>query len=987
MSGEASARPPAVFTIDSGLPFSDALANGLIARFGTGPDLARVTLLVPTRRAVRALRDAFLRETDGVPLLLPVIRPIGDVDEDDLAATEAVTLSAGDSNAALTDLPPAVPGLTRQFRLARLIAAWGGATGQPEIGPAQALQLAGELARFIDQIQTEQLDPAGLEALVPAEFAGHWQRTLAFLRLVTAEWPGLLAADGMVDPAARRNALLQGLAAQWEARPPADPVIAAGSTGTIPASAALLRVVARLPQGAVVLPGLDRHLDDESWGLLDQTHPQFGMSHLLDRIGLARIEVASWPSTTSSRAPLSRMALFSEVMRPAATSERWRDVVVEPTALGGVTRITCPTSREEAGVIALAMRSVLETPGKTVALVTPDRALAHRVAASLLRWGVVVDDSAGTPLAETLPGVFLRLTAAMIAQQQAPVALLAALKHPLAAGGQPTVAFRAMARRLELETLRGMRPAPGFDGLRRALPPDADDLQSLVDRLQQMAMPFADLTGRASLGSFIRAHIAFAEAFAATDSDAGTNRLWQGEAGETLATLLRSAIEGEVHLPPLSLAAYPPLLEALLRGQVVRPRYGTHPRASIWGPLEARLQQADCLILGGLNEGGWPPDPQPDPWLSRPMRAAFGLPQPERRIGLAAHDFAQAAGAAELILTRAEKVDGAPTVPSRWLLRLETLAGAPKDEEKAQAARLLAWSRQLDDMTERAVPLAPPAPRPPLVARPGHLSVTEIETLIRNPYAIYARHVLGLRRLDDIDLSPGAADRGSFLHKVLGEFVHAHPSTLPDDAVQRLFEIGRKHFLPFQDRPGVWAFWWPAFERMAAWFVAAEREHRAVARPLAQEAPGELILPLATRPFRLRARADRIDDLGGSLAIIDYKSGQARSQKQVDVGLAPQLPLEALIAEAGGFAAHGVPAHPVAALQYWTLGGGRTGGSRKSITPPPVAETRTRLLELLAYFERETSAYLAVPRPRLAPAYDDYAHLARVAEWRVGGEE
>lgn len=988
MTGNAGPRPPAVFTIDAGFPFSEALANGLLTRLGTGPDLARVTLLVPTRRAVRAMRDAFLRQTDGVPLLLPVIRPIGDVDEDDLAATEAVTFAASDSDTALTDLPPAVPGLTRQFRLAKLIAAWGSGTGQPEIGAAQALDLAAELARFIDQIQTEQLDPAGLATLVPAEFAGHWQHTLAFLRLVTAEWPRLLAADGMVDPAARRNALLLALATQWETRPPADPVIAAGSTGTIPASATLLRVVSRLPQGAVVLPGLDRHLDDESWGLLDQTHPQFGMRHLLERIGIARSEVMPWPSTTPVRAPLSRIALISEVMRPAATSERWRDVTIAPDALDGVTRVTSPTPREEAGVIALAMREALETPGKTVALVTPDRALAHRVAAALLRWGILVDDSAGTPLMETVPGVFLRLTATMIAVDLAPIALLATLKHPLAAGGMALAGFREMARRLERKTLRGLRPAPGFAGLRRALPPAADDLAEFVARLEQIAQPFAGLRGRVTgIGDLVRAHAAFAESLAATDSEAGAVRLWQGDAGEALAILLRGAVEGEAHLPPLTLAAYPGVLDTLLRGQVVRPRYGAHPRASIWGPLEARLQQADCLILGGLNEGGWPPDPQPDPWLSRPMRGAFGLPQPERRIGLAAHDFAQAAGAAELLLTRAEKVDGTPTVPSRWLLRLETLAGPPRDEERDRAERYRAWQARLDEVAERTPAIAPPAPRPPLAARPDRLSVTEIETLLRNPYGVYARRVLGLRRLDDIDQSPGAADRGNFLHKVLRDFVKQFPTDLLPDAAAHLRMIGQRHFEVYADRPGVWAFWWPAFERMSDWFVAVEQAHRRQARPLAQEATGHIILTELARPVTIHARADRIDQDGESLWIIDYKSGQASGQTKVDSGLAPQLPLEALIAENGGFVSFGVPAHPVVGLEYWTLGGARSTGARKSIKPRPVDYTRAQLLRLLRHFEQTESAYLARPRPRHAPEFDDYAHLARVAEWSVEGEE
>src|SRR5215813_13911473 len=546
-----SDRAARLFTIPPGVSFVDALAAGLLAETSGDPlALARYTILLPTRRARRALDDAFLRQADGRPLLLPRTVPLGDIDPDDVA------LAGGDeameTAPTIADLPPAIPALRRQLLLAQAVQTAGRASGSP-MTIDQATRLAAELARLLDQVQTEQLTFERLRSLVPEDYAAHWQLTLRFLSVLTEQWPRILAAEGCIDPAERRNRALAVQAEVWRRQPPADPVIAAGSTGSIPATAALIGVIADLPTGRVVMPGLDHDLDDETREavLEDPAHPQHGLCLLLRRLAVAPSDVRLWPTAGLPSTPPARAAFVNEALRPAATTERWR--ALPPTiaaALDGVTRIDCAGPQEEAGVIALVLRSVAEKPGKRAALVTPDRGLARRVAAELKRWDVDVDDSAGQPLDQTPPGAFLRLTAEMLAEELAPVPLLAALKHPLAAGGLEAAAFRAWVRRFEMAGLRGSRPAPGFAGLKSALSKqEVAEFGDWLDRFAALAAPLDRLIAlpQAQLGDLIDAHVGFAEGLAASATENGAARLWAGDAGEAAATFianLRQAASG-----------------------------------------------------------------------------------------------------------------------------------------------------------------------------------------------------------------------------------------------------------------------------------------------------------------------------------------------------------------------------------------------------------------------------------------------------------
>ena len=977
---------PVLFTIPAGAPFADLLVRGLLARVGDSPDaLADALVLVPTRRAIRALREAFLRVSEGRSLLLPRMEAIGDIDDDELLLTR-------EENA--VDLAPSIGTVERLAVLTEMVRT------RPEVAgdAGLACRLASSLTTLLDSAALEEVDLQRLDDVVRSDLAIHWQRSLDILEIIRDAWPKHLAARGLADPARRRVQLLRARIAAFTARPPRGLVVAAGSTGSIPATADLLGTIAALPAGAVVLPGLDMALDAESWNAAhdDPAHPQHGLARLLRRIGVERSAVRPWPGAPAATA---RVRLLGEALRPAVTTPAWSHLAKpDRDAFAGLARIEAPTQQDEALLIALAMREAAEIPARTAALVTPDRQLARRVSVELARWGLVVDDSGGVPLLRTPPGAFLRATAAFAIDPGAPVDLLAALKHPFACGGVTRPEFLAATRRLELRALRGLRPGIGLDGLRSAVI-NAEDPESLafVDVLAAAAAPFvaalaADAVAPATL---LAAHIDFME-FLSSPAPPLDTALWSGDAGDALRDALLELETALGAMSPIRGREWPGLIEAMLEARVVRPRLPAHPRLSIWGPLEARLQAADVLVLGGLNEGSWPPEIGDDPWLSRPMRKTLGLPPAERRIGLSAHDFVQAAAGPNLVLSFSRKLDGVPAAPSRWLQRLSAFLGKHPAWAACIDATRLEWVAALDRPSASSR-IARPTPRPPVAARPQKLAVTAIETLVRDPYAIYARHVLGLKPLDALDELPGGADRGTAVHAALRDLLREIGTSLPEDAAALLLKHGRAAYAPLLDRPVVRAIWWPRFERLAQWFIAWERKRRAAgATPLTVETKGVLVLPPAVGGFTLEARADRVDLLSdGRLSILDYKTGRVPSGAEVLAGFAPQLPLEAAIANAAGFP--DLPAVAVGELLHLRLTGGEPPGEEELlaprrdktiVTPDELAtEALDGLIRLIARYADPATPYLARPRVRFLRDRGDYDHLARVAEWSAGGEE
>ncbi len=714
----------------------------------------------------------------------------------------------------------------------------------------------------------------------------------------------------------------------------------------------------------------------------------------------------------------ARERFLSHAFRPAATTERWRTDKDTPPeaeiaeAFSGVTVIEAADPRAEALAIALSLRETIELPGKRAALVTPDRTLARRVAAELARWQIEVEDSAGLPLGDTEAGLLARLVAVAAAERLAPVPLIALLRHALADLG----ALSGDIDLLEIAVLRGPRPAPGA-GLMRAVedargrdfhPRDPrsrlsaenwDSALKLAQTIVEKLQPLLDLAESRlhSVKKLVEVH---RTVLAAIGLDlVRTKREDARKLDEAFASLAKAAAA-----PELSLADYSEALPALLSDQKFRPPIDPASRICILGALEARLLDFDRMVIGGVNEGVWPPEAQNDSWLNRPMRKRLKLDLPERRVGLSAHDFVQSTCAREVVLSRARKQNGVETVASRFLQRIKAIA-----PEKAWSAALergehyLALARVLETPAQRGR-IQRPEPRPPVELRPARLSVTEIEALIRDPYTIYARHVLKLLALEPLDAEPDAAARGTLLHDAIGDFTKEFPEKLPPDALDRLLQFGKQAFAEYEDFPEVVAVWWPRFERVARWFIGQEPERRKNVARIFAETNGRITFAAGGRDFTLSARADRIDLHNDSVVILDYKTGTPPSAKEAIVGLAPQLPLEAAIVRAGGFKEIPAGTH-VADIQIMRLSGGDPPGETSSFHPDEVGGPTKKLFDELKLADLDALAdfslkklkvrleqfadaktpYLPVPRPKWKLRFGEYDHLARIKEWSESG--
>lgn len=976
-------RLAGVYTIPPGRGFLEDLARGLTAAYPP-EDLARTRVYLPTRRACRALTEAFLA-LPGEAGLLPAAYPLGDVEADDLAfqPTEPALAAA---EAAL-DLPPAVSPLRRRFLLARFVQAKQGA----DMPLAAALRLAEALARFLDEMAIERVDPQKIRDLDPGGFAGHWAEVLKFLEIVLERWPELLAAEGRMDPAARREALLDAQAAAWTAAPPDAPLIVAGSTGALPSTRALMQAALTAPLGAVVLPGFDR--DRPESVLAAAGHPQHAMATALDDMKIPPDRVQLWPGA-DSEVGRDRRAFATAALTPAKALAGWAELPrgAFSQAAKGMIRIDAENEDMEARAIAVFLRKHLDRPDARTALATPDRGLARRVAAELRRWNIEADDSAGRPLGETPVGAYLRLVARAFRPGAGAVDRLSLLKHPLAAGGMARARFRRRARALELTAWRSeglQRRTRSFEATAATLEASTETrrraLAPFARRLVDLGAPLLDIEGGTHpFADLLNAHIEVAEAFAATDAASGAETLWRGTDGEAAADLLADALEAADAAPALDASDYADAFDAILADAAVRPPASATAGVAILGVLEARLASFDAVALAGLDEGLWPRPPAADPWFSRTMREEVGLSDPDRRTGLSAHDFWQHLATPHVLLSRSRRRDGAPTKPSRWLERLDAVLAATGDPglgARREADAIAGWAGTLDpDLPPFEIP--DPAPRPPLAARPRRLSVTRVKLLRDDPYAVYARYILGLRSLAALDPPPGVADRGRIVHRIFERFYADWPESLPEDIAAALGAIAAEEFREIADAPAIQAFWRPAFDRAARWAAEVEPARRAdlaIARVEA-EMLGEASFDAPGGRFVVDARADRIDLLaGGALAIVDVKTGAEPSVKELLTAKEPQMPLEAAIARHGGFGTH--QGRPVAELAIWRVGG-QSLPKTVALEAAQVEQARDAawdgLQRLIAGFDDLTTPYLSEPRG--ISGYSDYRGLARRSE-------
>ncbi|UAB88819.1 double-strand break repair protein AddB [Ruegeria sp. SCSIO 43209] len=961
---------PRVFAVPPGADFPKVLVDGLHERFvGQPPDaLARVQLVINTRRMARRVRDLF---DQGPACLLPRLSLVTDLGE----------------SADLAQIPPAIPPLRRRLELTQLIAKL--LDQQPDLAARSSLfDLSDSLAGLIDEMQGEGVSPDAIRQLDVSDMSGHWARAQAFIGIADQF---MESGSEALDAQARQRRVVENLIARWEASPPEHPVILAGSTGSRGTTLMLMQAVARLPQGAMVLPGYDFDQPEHVWSNLDnpltsEDHPQYRFRKLMLGLGLSPDQIRPW--TTDQAPSPARNKLISLALRPAPVTDAWMAEGPLLPDLNGATKdvtlIEAPSPRAEALAIALRLRQAAET-GQTAALITPDRMLTRQVSAALDRWNILPDDSAGLPLQLSPPGRFLRHVAGLFARRLDSEALLTLLKHPLCHDGGDRGSHLLHTRDLELDLRRYGPPFPDSASLTAfAIRTEAPEdwvrwvTQAFCDQYDPTEQPLPDWVARLrTLAEIISA---------GGTGESGT--LWDKNAGQKALAVI-STLEAEAqHGGAMTAHDFADLLGALLAGEEVRDRDAPHPHLMIWGTLEARVQGADLLILGGLNEGSWPEAAAPDPWLNRQMRNEAGLLLPERRMGLSAHDFQQAAGAAEVVLTRATRSDDAETVPSRWLNRMTNLLqGLPEqggtralEAMQARGQRWLDWAEMLEH-APRIAPAHRPSPRPPVAARPRRLSVTEIKRLIRDPYAIYARHVLRLRQLDPLVQAPDALLRGIVIHEVMEQFVR--------DSVLDPALLTRENFLKrakaLLDDHVAWPtarkLWLARLERITDSFLSAEIHRRADGGPVAFEVG--MRLALTPLDFTIAGRADRIDRSGqGALRIIDYKTGTPPTESQ-QAKFDKQLLIEAAMAEQGGI--EGFDPLPVAQAIFIGM-----GGTYKEVPAPlqkePTDKVLAELKELISAYLEPDQGFSSRRMLHKDTDIGDYDHLARFGEWDRSAE-
>lgn len=983
---------PAIYNIAAHGGFADALAQGLIDRFAKDPlELARGLIILPNNRAQRAVHDAFVRLSEN-GLLLPRMAVVGDLELDE---NIGVALDRGEL---ALDIAPAIDPLDRLLMLARLIESESAAMGRAILSK-DALRLAREFARTLDQLTVEEIALKDLfDIAVEPELSAHWQASLAFFRIIAGKWQEKLGEMGVVDEAARRNALFDQSVAAWKAAPPDHFVVAAGITTSAPAIARFLRAIAFLSAGMVVLPDLDMVMDDEEWDMLgpftpdadngqsagpalraQETHPQYHMKLLLERMSIARAEITRWRRTGPSGAAAKRSRALSHAFAIPQLTDRWQRLDTNDRSLAGVQVVEARNSAEEAQIVALLAREALEVPERRVAIITPDRALAGRISAHLGRWNIAADDSAGQPLSKKPEGIFFLALLSAVTDGFPPAEFLALLKHPLVKAGEERLDWLAQVRKLDL-LMRGPRPVPGLPGIDSLFVSEEYRTKKLRDNLLPWWKEVRAIFEPAeqALGGGMDWGKMLAEIRKLADM-LTNGQLWTGPAGRQLADFLSEMEEraalGPMKIQPREIAGY---FETFLAAIPVRPPYGGHPRIALYGLLEARLQQAELVICCGLNEGSWPQAISPDPWLAPMVRKALGLPAQERQIGLSAHDLVGAMGAQNVVLTRAHRDGSGPAIASRFLLRLKAMCGDNlKEHPVAQN-----WARRID-RPDKLIRIEKPAPEPSAEQRLVKMSVTNVDSLIADPFAFYAAKIMGLRSLDMIDAEPSAAWRGSIVHDILDIWAKE------DDYDPEALKQRANAFLNERSsHPLMRTLWAPRLMEGLLWVAETVAQQREEGRePLKSEQSGSANIA-GVDLFGIADRIDRMPD--GGLGIIDYKTGKPPTNKAVKEGFSLQLGLLGAIAEMGDL---GGLSGKASGFEYWSLAKKGGDDSFGYIASPTKARSDDKIAademasHAVSEFAKAVNSYIldtepmtAKLHPEYAP-YADYDQLMRLEEW------
>ena len=1003
---------PSVFHLPPSSDFANHFVEGLLSRFEPGilssnPELlGRLKILTSNKRLAKRIEEILY--LNGFIILPKVVQLDELSDFFYRSSVKNIEEEKGQSRFQV------ISDLERLLLLERLIKE-AHQKKFSKMTKVDFFDLAKNLGSLIDEFNINSVNIKDLEKIVEEDLPQHLQLNLIFMRQVVARYQKTLKQIKFIDKSSKQILDVNNLINHWEREPYSLPLLIAGSTGSQKSTAMLMYAISKLPQGLVILPGLDTNLTDRSWKNLTPDHPQYGFFSLAKTWGLARyghneiIKAPCWHKMSATDHETYNKSIrshfFSLLMRPAPVTDEWRtegESILDNLnlALDDISLIEAENSRLEAAAISVSIKEAINE-GLTVALVSPAKQIARRVTAELKRWHITPINSLGISLAETELGLFLRQGALVINSGFNFNYVVALIKNRLC-GGQYA---------LHNANIVKLQQAPQWPTMSFL---DLADHIWLTDQDEEflhwynwLSKVFKDSIAALEinfLSNIVDAHKKFSQClingyypkYDELELPDDHKLCCETDIDYEVLSVLNQLSDTSKETGKFEFWAYNKILESLLS----EANYTPLPKSEncsvfIWGTLESRTQHADVVILAGLNEGIWPSHYKEGNWLNRSMRAVIGIDLLERKIGLSAHDFQQAAMAKKLILSRSLRQDNIPSVSSRWLLRLENLlfglgASGTKylADIRSRGDVFLQLARELysSDLLTNSLPLEVtrralrPAPIPPLTTRPNKLSVTEIDTLIRNPYSVYAKRILNLRKILNVQHTSDPRNKGNLVHTTMENFIGEHINELPN--LNEACAVLKEKFNLILDNAlipiAIKSVWKAQFSMRTTNIILCELQRRLVGKPIALEVYGKYIINFDTGDsFFITAKADRVDKSPDGFIVYDYKTGQV-SRRDLERN-SPQLDIEALMVKSGSFV--GIPDGKVLGLGLVGLGASQQQ-YLKDVKIEDLDRWQSGLVKLIKQMKFELSAFPArLFRDKKGYSSDDYEHLSRYGEW------
>lgn len=871
-------------------------ANGMLSKFGhLGPEIGKVTIILPTKRSCRKLAQTFFHISEKKACFLPRIYPLQDIELSYLLEQVFSCNITEDQPNLLEHLRKKIaPEMLEMSILQGLCGANG---------------LANHLYSLFYEIQKHQL--GNIIEKIQHHYSDHLDQIIELLKFIIEALPQKLHKLGLIDKASYVNEISMILAITWEKYPPKYPVIIAGIDGETASDRALLKVVNEMRNGYVVLHNIDKSLPNAEWQEISHEHPQYQLKSLIDLCRVGREEIYSWHNIVNVK--------HNDIFFSKSFSRNFSNCA-PPQDL---TIIETETPQQELQFITQLCVDKLICGNESVLIVTQNELLIEKLTYMLLAHNVIPDCSIGNSALKCDEMIFLQLIMRTIFEHFSPISLLALLKHDLC-----KIAQKEVVQQFEISHLRGIN---SYKNLQELIAATDEEIKQILQLILEHSRKLEEIMSQKTtdFGDILSTHLELAERLSA-------NSLWQHERGVELRELLLELSRNAHHIGKIAPISYLAIMRDMLSKAKFRTSKTYNPRLIIITPKESQLLCADNVILADLNENSWPQKSSSNIFLNDILMQSLGFENSEIETGRNAAKFYNLLHNKNIYLTRSKTSKNIITTSSRWLLRIKLLLQKIAYHEQPA----LNLSPEILDIIE--LPLT--SPTPPVEFRLKSLSVTQVEKLIRNPYDIYASKILRLYELEPINKDPENLDYGNLIHEAIHHFtLHYKPPTEPYKFfMDFILQKGRDLFY----KPAIRNVWLPKIEKIARWFIEYHLDN------MSCKLLPETELQAKFGDFTLKARLDRMEVREGNcVTILDYKTGKLPGKKDIADLVSIQLPLEALLAQKNGYI--------VTKLLYLQLNSQLDEPVLHELPEPTLLITKAeaKLLELIEFYKTQEHGY------------------------------